>query len=245
MQDLAASPHLFLPFEALYLRFWVGAVMEREAKAAAGVGAVMGGSAAVGAAAGANASMNVGAATSANAEGKRAAVSATGATAKRAAADARGGRRRSGAGAAEAHTPKRAETSGKLFTMMEVCREADMTYQTLKFYCNQGLVPNVKRDKNNRRVFDERDVEWVKSLVRLKKCGMSIDEMRAYLALCLEGEASIPERKVMLAKKRARLLEQIAELEASAEFIDWKQGFYDDVLSGRTKSFSNLLPKDE
>lgn len=206
MRDLAASPHLFLPSEALYLRFWVGAVMEREAKAAAGVGAVMGGSAAVGAAAGANAGMNVGAATSANAEGKRAAaganaesaraaVSATGATAKRAAADARGGRRRSGAGAAEAHTPKRAETSGKLFTMMEVCREADMTYQTLKFYCNQGLVPNVKRDKNNRRVFDERDVEWVKSLVRLKKCGMSIDEMRAYLRCAWRARRPFPIAK--------------------------------------------------
>ena len=215
MQDLAASPHLFLPSEALYLRFWAGAVMEREAKAAAGIGAVMGGSAAVGAAAGANAGMNVGAATSANAEGKRAAagaaakraaaganaesaraaVSATGATAKRAAADARGGRRRSGAGAAEAHTPKRAETSGKLFTIMEVCREADMTYQTLKFYCNQGLVPNVKRDKNNRRVFDERDVEWVKSLVRLKKCGMSIDEMRAYLRCAWRARRPFPNAK--------------------------------------------------
>ena len=28
MQDLAASPHLFLPSEALYLRFWVGAVIQ-------------------------------------------------------------------------------------------------------------------------------------------------------------------------------------------------------------------------
>ena len=26
-----------------------------------------------------------------------------------------------------------------MYTMMEVCREADMTYQTLKFYCNEGL----------------------------------------------------------------------------------------------------------
>ncbi len=49
----------------------------------------------------------------------------------------------------------------------------------------------------------------------------------------------------MLVEKRVRLLEQIAELEASVEFIDWKQGFYDDVLSGRTKYFSNLLPKDD
>ncbi|MDO4854169.1 MAG: MerR family transcriptional regulator [Coriobacteriia bacterium] len=126
--------------------------------------------------------------------------------------------------------------------MMEVCRDADMTYQTLKFYCNQGLIPNVKRDKNNRRVFDERDVEWVKSLTCLKKCGMSIAEMREYLELCLEGEASIPERKAMLAEKRGRLVEQLTEIQGSIDYIDWKQGFYDDVLAGRTEYFSNLTP---
>jgi len=126
---------------------------------------------------------------------------------------------------------------------MQVCREADMTDQTLKFYCNQGLVPNVKRDKNNRRVFDKHDVEWVKSLICLKRCGMSIEEMKEYLALCLQGETSIPQRKTMLAEKRSRLVEQIAELEASVEYIDWKQGFYDDVLAGRTEYFSNLLPE--
>ncbi len=141
------------------------------------------------------------------------------------------------------HAPKRAKATGDLLTMMQVCREADMTYQTLKFYCNQGLVPNVKRDKNNRRVFDKRDVEWVKSLICLKRCGMSIEEMKEYLALCLQGETSIPQRKTMLAEKRSRLVEQIAELEASVGYIDWKQGFYDDVLAGRTEYFSNLLPE--
>lgn len=140
--------------------------------------------------------------------------------------------------------PKRVKASGKLFTMMEVCRDADMTYQTLKFYCNQGLVPNVKRDKNNRRVFDEHDVEWVKSLVCLKKCGMSIEEMRDYLQLCLQGKQSIPERKEMLAEKRERLVEQMAEIQASIDYIDWKQGFYDDVLAGHTEYFSNLLPTE-
>ncbi len=146
------------------------------------------------------------------------------------------------ASSAPANAPKRTQASGKLFTMTEVCREAEMTYQTLKFYCNQGLVPNVKRDKNNRRVFDEHDVEWVKSLVCLKKCGMSIEEMRGYLQLCLQGEKSIPKRKVMLAEKRERLVAQMAEIQASINYIDWKQGFYDDVLAGRTEYFSNLMP---
>ena len=28
-----------------------------------------------------------------------------------------------------------------LYTMMLVCKETGMTYQALKFYCNEGLVP--------------------------------------------------------------------------------------------------------
>lgn len=30
-----------------------------------------------------------------------------------------------------------------------------MTYQTLKYYYNEDLIPNVKRHGNNRRIFDE------------------------------------------------------------------------------------------
>ena len=130
------------------------------------------------------------------------------------------------------------------YTMMQVCKETGMTYQDLKFYCNEGLVPNVKRDKNNRRVFDERDVAWISSLTHLKKCGMSIQEMEHYLALCLEGERSIPERKILLAEKREQLLERIRELEDSVDYIDHKQQFYDDVLSGRRPYESNLLPTE-
>ncbi len=131
---------------------------------------------------------------------------------------------------------------GRLYTMMEVCRRLDMTYQTLKFYCNQGLVPNVKRDKNNRRVFDAHDVEWIRSLGCLKRCGLSIEEMRTYLDLCLQGEPSIPQRKAMLAEKRDRLVEQLAQVQASIDYIDWKQGFYDDVLADRTEYYSSLIP---
>ena len=72
-----------------------------------------------------------------------------------------------------------------MYTMMQACKETNMSYQALKYYCNEGLVPNVKRDSNNRRVFDEHDVKWIKDLVCLKRCGMSILEMKEYLELCL------------------------------------------------------------
>ena len=132
-----------------------------------------------------------------------------------------------------------------MYTMMQACREANMTYQALKFYCNEGLVPNVKRDGNNRLIFDERDVKWIKDLVCLKKCGMSIQEMKEYLDLCLQGQATIPQRKEMLTKKQEALRRSIQELEDSVAYIDWKQNFYDEVLAGVRPYISNLIPLDD
>ena len=130
-----------------------------------------------------------------------------------------------------------------MYSMKEACSLTDITYENLKFYCNEGLVPNVKRDSRNYRVFDEIDIKWIQSLNCLKSCGMSLAEMKTYLALCMEGEGTIPERKVILAKKKEALLQSIAEQQKAVAFIDWKQGFYDDVLSGKTEYYSNLVPE--
>lgn len=92
-----------------------------------------------------------------------------------------------------------------MYTMKEASQATGLTYETLKFYCNQGLLPNVKRDRNNHRVFDDHDVAWLKSLACLKNCGMSLAEMKAYLRLCLGGIDTIPQRKKMLAVKRKEL----------------------------------------
>ena len=128
-----------------------------------------------------------------------------------------------------------------MYSMKEACALTNMTYENLKFYCNEGLVPNVKRDSRNYRVFDEHDIKWIQSLNCLKNCGMSIAEMQAYLALCLEGESSIPKRKKILAAKKEALLQSIGQLQDAVAYIDWKQGFYDDVMSGKTAYYSNLL----
>lgn len=84
-------------------------------------------------------------------------------------------------------------------------------------------------------------MKWIKDLTCLKKCGMSIDEMKKYLALCLEGESSISERKKMLDKKQESLRATIKELEESVAHIDWKQNFYDEILSGKRPYVSNLI----
>ena len=132
-----------------------------------------------------------------------------------------------------------------MYTMKEACEKTGLAYETLKFYCNQGLVPNVKRDSQNRRVFDDRDIAWINSLGCLKNCNMGIAEMKEYLSLCLRGESTIPERKDILDAKREALEIERRRIEEAIAYIDWKQGFYDDVLSGKIKYFSNLIAVEE
>lgn len=60
-----------------------------------------------------------------------------------------------------------------MYNIKEACSLTDLSYDTLKYCCNIGLIPNVKSDKNNYRVFDD-DINFINGLVYLRKCGMSI-----------------------------------------------------------------------
>ena len=130
----------------------------------------------------------------------------------------------------------------KLYSMKETCDKTGLTYDALKFYCNEGLIPNIKRNKSNYRVFDDNDINWIKSLSCLKNCGMSIVEIKEYSDLCLKGKSSIPERQDILEAKLRELEHKKQEVQDAIDFVCWKQNFYKDVLSGKREYFSYLIP---
>lgn len=129
-----------------------------------------------------------------------------------------------------------------MYTMLQACKETGLTYQTLKFYCNQGLVPNVKRDDSRRRIFDDADITWIRGLICLKQCGLSIQEIKTFLEMCTQGVSSIPARKQILASKREDLLRKMDELREAVRYIDKKQQFYDDILAGKIECTSTFSP---
>ncbi len=114
----------------------------------------------------------------------------------------------------------------------------------VKYYCNEGLVPNVKRDKsNNYRVFDDDDINWIKSLICLKKCDFSIKEIKDYIVLCLKGKETMNERKEMLYEHRKKIESKISALNETLAFIDWKTNLFDKFLSGELEYYSYLAGK--
>lgn len=127
-----------------------------------------------------------------------------------------------------------------MYSMKEVCELTGLTYETLKFYCNQGLVPTVERNVRNQRIFSEQSLAWIQGLVCLRKCRMSIPEMKRYTALCQKGKTSIPERRTILNETYQALLKQRNEIDEALAYIQEKQKFYTDVESGTIPYTSNL-----
>ena len=109
-----------------------------------------------------------------------------------------------------------------MYTMKDICKELNITYETLKFYCNEGLVPNLKRDKNNHRIFDEDNLNWLRGLLCLRKCGMSIKDMKLYMEYCLQGQSSISQRQNMLENTRKELLLRKEEIEECLNYIQFQ-----------------------
>ena len=115
-----------------------------------------------------------------------------------------------------------------LYTMKQAGEATGLSYETLKFYCNQGLVPDMKRDEGNRRIFDDHDIKGILCMKRLRSCGMSIQEIREFLE-----------------RKRQELLAQIEEIRKSIDYIDEKQAYYDEVLAGEAADSCSLVTPEK
>ncbi|MEW4211716.1 MerR family transcriptional regulator [Priestia megaterium] len=126
-----------------------------------------------------------------------------------------------------------------MYTVKGVAKLLDMTEHTVRFYTDKGLVPNLKRDKNNNRLFDEDSIRWLVGAKNLKKCGMSMEEIKDYVDLCLEGDSTIPERYKIILKQKEAALTELAEAKERAAFMEKKAQHYLDILNQKIPDNTN------
>jgi DNA-binding transcriptional MerR regulator len=119
-----------------------------------------------------------------------------------------------------------------LYTVKDIAKLLDLTEHTVRFYTDKGLVPNVQRDKNNNRLFDEESINWLIGVKYLKQCGMSVEDIKSYVDLCLEGRPTIQERYEIIMKQKAIALAQLEEATQRAKYMEEKANHYLDIING-------------
>ncbi|HYE45989.1 MAG TPA: MerR family transcriptional regulator [Caulobacter sp.] len=97
---------------------------------------------------------------------------------------------------------------------------------TIRWYEARGLIPNVGRDAGGRRVYVDGHVEHLAFLEWLRRTGMSVEDMRAFTALGLQGWRTIPQREERLRDHRRKLERDIAMLQGALQLIDAKLDYF-------------------
>jgi DNA-binding transcriptional MerR regulator len=110
-------------------------------------------------------------------------------------------------------------------TIAEMAERTGVSAHTLRYYERIGLL-SVARDGAGYRVYSAGDYARVVFLNRLRMTGMSIRELRRYIALVAEGEASVPERLQMMLAHRDAVRAQIQELTFALDTIEFKISAY-------------------
>lgn len=66
----------------------------------------------------------------------------------------------------------------------------------------------------------------------LKQCGMSVEDIKTYVDLCLEGDSTIQKRYEIILKQHAISLAQLEEAKIRAQFLEKKASHYLDIING-------------
>jgi len=102
----------------------------------------------------------------------------------------------------------------EIYSIGDLAREFDVTHRTIRFYEDRGLL-SPKR-VGSRRVYSKRDQVRLKLILRGKRLGFSLAEVREMLELY----DSAPDERPQLEKFTAALAARREQLERRREEID-------------------------
>ena len=127
-------------------------------------------------------------------------------------------------------------------TIREIAAKTNMSTDTLRYYERIGLLPPVPRNAAGIRNYDEYFVNFINFIKKLKASGMSLEHIIDYIRLTEMGDATIQERKKLLAEARETLLDKINSLQLVAELADYQLRNYENLLQPETYALLNRHP---
>ncbi len=131
------------------------------------------------------------------------------------------------------------------YSISETAKKFGITASTIRFYEKEGLLPNIKRDKNGIRFFDDDDLQSLRIIECLKATRMPIKDIRKFIDLCAKGDNSLKERYALFLDRKRAVQEQIKELQSVEKVIDYKCWYYKtSVEAGTEKIHNNKIPDE-
>ena len=81
-----------------------------------------------------------------------------------------------------------------LYTIGQVSELFGLPISTLRYYDKEGLFPTMQRESGIRK-FGEKELEALRVIECLKKSGLEIKDIKQFIAWCVQGSETDPQRR--------------------------------------------------
>jgi DNA-binding transcriptional MerR regulator len=113
------------------------------------------------------------------------------------------------------------------FSIAEAVARCGLPESTLRYWERIGLVRPIERDASSRhRRYSRADVETLETLANLRAVGLSIEDMRTYLAGSRRGDDAAGAQRALFEAHARRLADELNALELRRSYLDLKVQYW-------------------
>ncbi len=128
-----------------------------------------------------------------------------------------------------------------MYTIGQVSKMMHLPIPTIRYYDEEGLLIDIKRDGSGKRIFDDRDLSALNMIGCLKKSGLTIHEIRDFMELCKLGNDSLKDRLSFFIRQEQNVVSEIQALEKCLALVQFKQWYYQTAVNHHDESYVKSL----
>jgi DNA-binding transcriptional MerR regulator len=122
------------------------------------------------------------------------------------------------------------QTAQHRYTIREAATLTGLPASTLRYYEGIGVIPPVSRgESSGHRVYLESDLDQLTSVACLAATGMSIGDMRQYVANAPHGASAAGEQVALLSEQQQRLAVEAEQLALRQRYVSLKIDYWHAV----------------
>ncbi|WP_374454838.1 MerR family transcriptional regulator [Nocardioides sp.] len=124
-------------------------------------------------------------------------------------------------------------TASRSYSIKEAAALTGLPASTLRYYEQIGVITPISRGATSKhRVYDEADLDQLMSIACLAATGMSVHDMRQYMANAHLGADAVAEQVGLLSAQAERLAREAEQVALRQEYVRIKVDYWHAVDAG-------------
>jgi DNA-binding transcriptional MerR regulator len=112
------------------------------------------------------------------------------------------------------------------YSIGEVAKMLNTTTSTLRYYDQEHLIPNLKKNPAGIREFSDENLSTLRIINCLKSAGMCIHDIKIFIEWCEIGDETLKQRLKMFENLRSSMQEEMEKMQKTMDTINFKCDYY-------------------